>query len=178
MGATCTDVTIIVVYHPPQRLLALQVLAGKQQESVESRRRLFFAQAAQDVTESQLLSWFQQFGVVEQIELVGENGGTAGIGHGYITMGTNEQAAAALAAVQQNPQAGCPVGYLNYSSPVTVAAEDGTACNGQAALAANADRTVSLLASAAWRQQRYYMSRSRSTSKHAQPLVSCPTAAH
>lgn len=120
------------------------VMAGKQQDATDSKRRLFFAQTAPDVTEEQLTAWFGQFGIVEQLELYKDPTGSASAGYGYITMATSEGAAAAVATAQQNPQSGCPAKYLNFSCPVTVAVED-VAAQGNSAqsnLVANAERTL------------------------------------
>lgn len=122
-----------------------------QQDPISCKRRLFFAQAAQQTTEQQLTAWFSQFGTVEQVELYRDlnantNSGNTNSGYGYVTMATSEQAAAALSAVQQNPPAGCPVQYLNLSCPVTVAVEDPSApaVDPHTTLVANANRTVRL----------------------------------
>lgn len=122
------------------------VTAGEQQQdSPDDKRRLFFAQAAPDASEEQLSAWFSQYGVVEQIELYKDNDGSANTGYGYILMATSEQAAAALAAAQQNPLGNCPVKYLNLSCPATVTVEDSAVQNSSphSTLMANADRTVS-----------------------------------
>eukprot|EP00878_Enallax_costatus_P000544 GHUV01000639.1.p1 GENE.GHUV01000639.1~~GHUV01000639.1.p1 ORF type:complete len:701 (+),score=275.00 GHUV01000639.1:70-2172(+) len=121
----------------------LQVPSSEPQDPTTSKRRLFFAQAAQEITEQQLSAWFIQFGTVEQVELYRDLN-NSNSGYGYITMATSEQAAAALSAVQQHPQAGCPVQYLNLSCPVTVAVEDPSAptVDPHTTLVANADRTL------------------------------------
>jgi RNA recognition motif-containing protein len=118
----------------------------------EERRRLFFAQAAADASEEHIRQWFSQYGAVESVQLFSEATNGISSGCGYITMATSEQAAAALAAVQQNPQLQTPVGFLNVSwpldeagaaAPIATAAAAATSGNPMSALAANADRTVS-----------------------------------
>jgi hypothetical protein len=117
----------------------------------EERRRLFFAQAAADASEEHIRQWFSQYGAVESVQLFSEATNGISSGCGYITMSTNEQAAAALAAVQQNPQLQTPVGFLNVSWPLdeagaaapTATAAAVTSGNSMSNLVANADRTVS-----------------------------------
>uniref|UniRef100_A0A383VEA1 RRM domain-containing protein n=1 Tax=Tetradesmus obliquus TaxID=3088 RepID=A0A383VEA1_TETOB len=115
------------------------------------RRRLFFAQAAADATEEHIKQWFSQYGLVESVQLFNEATNGISSGYGYVTMSSNEQAAAALAAVQQNPQLQTPVGFLNVSwpldepgaaAPTAAAAAAGTSPNPMSSLAANADRTL------------------------------------
>jgi hypothetical protein len=116
------------------------------------RRRLFFAQAAADATEEHIKQWFSQYGTVESVQLFSEAANGISSGYGYVTMSTNEQAAAALAAVQQNPQLQTPVGFLNVSWPLDdagaaapAAAAAATSPNPMSNLVANAERTVSEL---------------------------------
>ncbi|KAF6258452.1 hypothetical protein COO60DRAFT_1701321 [Scenedesmus sp. NREL 46B-D3] len=113
------------------------------------RRRLFFAQAAADASEEQIKQWFSQYGSVESVQLFTEATNGISSGCGYITMSTNEQAAAALAAVQQNPQLQTHVGFLNVSWPLDeagaaapTAAAATASQNPMSSLAANADRTL------------------------------------
>jgi hypothetical protein len=114
------------------------------------RRRLFFAQAAADASEEHIKQWFSQYGPVESVQLFSEATHGSTSGYGYVTMATSEQAEAALAAVQQNPQMKTPVGFLNVSWPLDeagaaapAAAASATSPNPMSSLEANADRTVS-----------------------------------
>lgn len=112
-----------------------------------SSRRLFFAQASSDATEEQIKQWFSQYGVVESVQLLNDSSSGHSSGCGYITMGTSEQAAAALAAIQQNQQLPSPVGFLNVSYPLAdelASAAAPSAASQMSSLVANADRTVSV----------------------------------
>eukprot|EP00879_Flechtneria_rotunda_P020981 GHRR01022094.1.p1 GENE.GHRR01022094.1~~GHRR01022094.1.p1 ORF type:complete len:243 (+),score=74.88 GHRR01022094.1:328-1056(+) len=115
--------------------------ADLQLDQGSNRRRLFFAQASKECKEEHLKAWFSQYGVVEQVHLYNDNSNSLSSGCGYITMVTHEQAALALAAVQNKPQLPNPIGLLNVSWALT---SDGTAnmASPPSQLVANADRTV------------------------------------
>eukprot|EP00879_Flechtneria_rotunda_P014644 GHRR01015303.1.p1 GENE.GHRR01015303.1~~GHRR01015303.1.p1 ORF type:complete len:221 (+),score=51.53 GHRR01015303.1:263-925(+) len=139
MSVTDEASTLTVV--PVLNNVAMPAAADLQLDQGSNRRRLFFAQASKECKEEHLKAWFSQYGVVEQVHLYNDNSNSLSSGCGYITMVTHEQAALALAAVQNKPQLPNPIGLLNVSWALT---SDGTAnmASPPSQLVANADRTV------------------------------------
>eukprot|EP00775_Hariotina_reticulata_P011976 gene11976-12119_t len=97
-----------------------------------------------DCTEDHIRAVFGQYGVVEQVQMYSDASSTPNTGCGYVTMASQEQAASALAALQQNHSLPAPLSCLAVSWALAVEQQQQPQAWGspQSSLVANAGRTV------------------------------------